>query len=92
MVEVPLVDELLEVEPDVAPDVEPAVAELPDEPVVESVLLWTAEAFVVAVVPPSRQARIPPSESMAATLAAVAATRARWARGVRRERSKSVME
>ena len=80
---------------DDAPDVAPAVAEpLPevlDDPVPELVWVW-AEAFVVALEAPSRQARIPPSESIAATLTAVAATRARAARGgLRRGPSNVVM-
>jgi hypothetical protein len=46
-----------------------------------------AAVGVVVVLWPSRQASTPPSESIAATLIAVAAFRARAARGVRFRRS-----
>jgi hypothetical protein len=45
-----------------------------------------AAVCVVAALKPSRQASAPPSESMVATLSAVAALRARAARGLRRGR------
>jgi hypothetical protein len=56
--------------------------------VVAVLLLVAAEAACVAVVllRPSRHASTPPSESMLATLSAVAALRARAARGLRRVR------
>jgi hypothetical protein len=52
---------------------------------VDCVLEFAADAWVGVVVPcPSRQAIAPPRESMVAMLSAVAALRARAARGLRR--------
>ncbi len=53
---------------------------------VPTALCELAAAVVVVVLCPSRQARTPPRESVAATLRAVASLRARAARGARRRR------
>jgi hypothetical protein len=74
-------------------DEAPAFAE-PLDPAPEVEVFWlpTVDTFVLAP-ESSRHARIPPRESMAATLTAVTMTRARTARGdlPRRKRSGSAM-
>ena len=57
---------------------------LDDEALVLLLVLELAAAVCVAVARPSRQAKMPPSESIDATLSAAAALRARAARGRRR--------
>jgi hypothetical protein len=90
---VELLDALVLVEPEVAAVAEvessdsddPSVPEVFDDEVVLLVLaaaLWAA----VVLVTPSCHANTPPSDSIAVTLSAVAALRARAARGLRRVR------
>ena len=60
------------------------------EVVLLAFVLEAAVCEVMVVVSPSRQASTPPSESIDATLSAVAAFRARAARGLRRGRGVGV--
>jgi hypothetical protein len=82
LVSVDVPDAALEVESSVVAVVEPVVAEL-ELDVPEELFVLTAAVCVLDAMP-SRHASAPPSDSIEATLSAVAALRARAARGLRR--------
>jgi hypothetical protein len=83
------VDAVVDVVVDVVAEDDDEVSPDPDVPVlalVDARFVLAAAVWVVVALCPSRQAMTPPSKSIAATLRAAAALRARAARGLRRGR------